>query len=127
MTARRQAQGYGPVLDSVLPVLAALGGELVASEDAEPLDVPLVFEGVVLGFVRPPGLHDAFGRLLERVAGQLGAPLSELSREQKQRAVQLLDEQGAFNVRKSVEDAAEALQVSRFTVYNYLNATKGGQ
>ena len=35
-------------------------------------------------------------------------------------AVALLNEWGAFTLRKSVEDVAEALGVSRFTVYNYL-------
>ena len=42
--------------------------------------------------------------------------------EDKQRAVRLLDERGAFTLRKAVEDVADALGVSRFTVYNYLNS-----
>lgn len=107
-------------LDAVRPVVEALGGALVDPAGAEPLDVPLIWEGEVVAVVRPPDLHGAFDRLLARVAEQLGAPLSELSREEKQRAVQLLEEQGAFNFRKSVEEAAQALNVSRFTVYNYL-------
>ena len=37
------------------------------------------------------------------------------------RAVRLLEERGAFAFRKSAELVAEALGVSRFTVYNYLN------
>jgi predicted transcriptional regulator YheO len=36
--------------------------------------------------------------------------------------VRLLDERGAFQLRKSIEDVADALGVSRITVYNYLNA-----
>jgi hypothetical protein len=99
----------------------ALGGALIAAEEAEPFDVPVVWDGDVVGAVRPPGLHGALDRLLERVSDELGAPLGQLSREDKQHAVQLLDERGAFNFRKSVEDAAQALQVSRFTVYNYLS------
>jgi predicted transcriptional regulator YheO len=61
-------------------------------------------------------------RLIADVERDLGGPLSELSREEKQRAVKLLDEQGAFNLRRSIEDVADALGVSRITVYNYLNA-----
>jgi predicted transcriptional regulator YheO len=34
----------------------------------------------------------------------------------------LLDDRGAFQLRRSVEEVADALGVSRFTVYNYLNA-----
>ena len=37
-----------------------------------------------------------------------------------QAAVALLGNWGAFTLRKSVDDVAEALGVSRFTIYNYL-------
>ena len=45
--------------------------------------------------------------------------------KQKQRAVRLLEERGAFSYRKSAEVVAEALGVTRFTVYNYLNRIRG--
>ena len=60
--------------------------------------------------------------MIEQVEDELGARLPDLSREGKQRAVRLLDERGAFLLRRSVEDVADALGVSRITVYNYLNA-----
>ena len=34
----------------------------------------------------------------------------------------MLDQRGAFTLRRAVEDVADALAVSRITVYNYLNA-----
>ncbi len=82
--------------------------------------------------VRDPGvvngvdgdLHGALGRMIEQVEDELGARLPDLSREGKQRAVRLLDERGAFLLRRSVEDVADALGVSRITVYNYLNAIR---
>ena len=37
-----------------------------------------------------------------------------------------VNERGAFTLRKSVEDVAEALGVSRFTVYNYLERIDSG-
>ncbi|MHB1986602.1 MAG: helix-turn-helix domain-containing protein [Acidimicrobiales bacterium] len=120
----RAPRGEHPFLVAARPVIEALGAEVVASGVGgvqEPLDIPLVWEGEIVGIARPHDLHGALDRLLERVAEELGAPLAELSREDKQRAVQLLEERGAFNLRKSVEDAAQALQVSRFTVYNYLS------
>ena len=116
--------GEHPFVAAVRPVVEALGAEVVTSDadgTLEPLDIPLVWDGEVLGAVRPHDLNRALDRLLDRVAEELGAPLAELSREGKQRAVQLLEERGAFKLRKSVEDAALALQVSRFTVYNYLS------
>ena len=48
--------------------------------------------------------------------------LPTLSREDKQKAIRILDERGAFTLRRAVEDVADAMGVSRITVYNYLNA-----
>ena len=45
-----------------------------------------------------------------------------ITRQGKQDVVRRLDELGAFNLRKAVEDIADRLEVSRFTIYNYLNA-----
>lgn len=86
-------------------------------------DIPLVWEGKTVGALRPPGVHHALDRLVVAVEEELGGPLGGLSREDKQLAVRLLDERGAFQLRKSVEDVADAMGVSRFTVYNYLNAS----
>ena len=65
------------------------------------------------------------GTLLDEVARELGRPLAELSRADKQQAVRLLEERGAFRYRRSAEGVAEALGVTRFTVYNYLNRGRG--
>jgi predicted transcriptional regulator YheO len=56
------------------------------------------------------------------VEKELGAKLALLSRSEKQRAIRLLDERGAFILRRAVEDVADAMGVSRITVYNYLNS-----
>jgi predicted transcriptional regulator YheO len=85
-------------------------------------DIPLAWEGEVVAAVRMPALHGALDRLIESVEKELGAALRELSRNDKQRAIRLLDERGAFILRRAVEDVADAMGVSRITVYNYLNA-----
>lgn len=72
----------------------------------------------------PTHLHGALDRLLDGVAREIGGPLDSLTREQRQRAVRLLDERGAFRMRRSVESVADALGVSRITVYNYLNLSR---
>ncbi len=72
----------------------------------------------------PTTLHDALTRMIGDVELELGAPLVALSREGKQAAVRLLDARGAFLLRKAVEDVADAMGVSRITIYNYLNAEK---
>ena len=47
-----------------------------------------------------------------------------MSRGDKQQLVRYLDERGAFALRKAVERVAATLGVSRFTVYNYLDAAR---
>jgi predicted transcriptional regulator YheO len=111
-----------PLIRSVKPVVDALGATLVPVDQLEASDVPLVWEGRTIGGVRMPPLHGALDRLIDAVEAELGGRLPALSREDKQRAVRLLDERGAFTLRRAVEDVADAMGVSRITVYNYLNA-----
>ncbi|MFI7060251.1 helix-turn-helix domain-containing protein [Kribbella sp. NPDC050124] len=76
------------------------------------------------GAVRTPREGSGVNALLAEVAAELGGSLSGLSRGDKQRAVLLLEAKGAFEYRKSAETVAEALGVTRFTVYNYLNRAR---
>jgi uncharacterized protein YqgV (UPF0045/DUF77 family) len=73
------------------------------------------------------GLHDALDRMVHQVESDLGSSLAELDREGKQAAVRLLDERGAFLLRKAIEDVADTMGVSRITIYNYLNAIREGE
>jgi hypothetical protein len=107
---------------AVKPLVDAVGASLVDVEQREASDVPLVWDGEVVAVVRMPPLHGALDRLIDAVEAELGGRLPELDREDKQRAVRLLDERGAFILRRAVEDVADAMGVSRITVYNYLNA-----
>ena len=111
-----------PLIRSVKPVIDALGASFVAADDMEASDVALVWEGRTVAGVRMPPLHGALDRLIDAVEAELGGRLPMMSREDKQRAVRLLDERGAFILRRAVEDVADAMGVSRITVYNYLNA-----
>jgi hypothetical protein len=111
-----------PLLVALEPVAEALGAALVAPAEVAAGDIPLRWDSALVGGLRLPGVHGTLDRMIGTVEAELGAPLAELSREDKQRAVRLLDERGAFQLRKSVEEVADVLGVSRFTVYNYLNA-----
>jgi hypothetical protein len=116
--------GGHALFDALEPVADALGASLVRSSDLDPADIPLRWEGELVGGLRLPQLHGALSRLIDQVERELGGRLPDLSREAKQQAVHLLDDRGAFLLRRSVEDVADALGVSRITVYNYLNAIR---
>ncbi len=117
--------GAEAFLAALEPVAHAIGARIVGAADAHPSDVLLRWDGVVVGALQLPQLHDALDRLIEGVERELGGRLEDLSREDKQQAIRLLDERGAFVLRRSVEDVADAFNVSRITIYNYLNAVKG--
>lgn len=112
-----------PLATAIAPLLEQIGATAVPVEQRGPGDVVLSWEGVSVLAVRLPGdeLTTALERMIKTVESELGAPLPELPRQEKQRAVRLLEERGAFTLRKSAESVAKALGVSRFTVYNYLN------
>jgi hypothetical protein len=114
--------GVHPLVRAAKPVVDAVGASFVSADDAEPGDVPLIWEGVTVAAVRLPPLHGALERLIDAVETELGDSLPMLTREGKQRAIRLLDDRGAFILRRAVEDVADAMGVSRITVYNYLNA-----
>lgn len=101
---------------------ASLGGEVVPVEAITEGDLTLELDGTVIGGYRHAGLQGALERLIETVERELGRPIGRLDRAGKQEAVRRLDELGAFTLRRAVEDVADRLEVSRFTVYNYLNA-----
>ncbi|HEY3559619.1 MAG TPA: helix-turn-helix domain-containing protein [Kribbella sp.] len=120
-----------PLVQAIAPLVDRLNAELVDPADAARGDVTLEWEGEPVIAVRLPSKGAAtpasdggVQSLLADVAQELGGPLRDLSRHDKQQAVLLLESRGAFEYRKSAEIVAEALGVTRFTVYNYLNRAR---
>lgn len=107
------------------PLLDAIGGDAVEVDAIASGDIPLSWKGELVGAIRLPPLSHALELLVSRIEAELGAPLADLDRVGKQIAVRMLEEQGAFMLRKSIEYVADAMGVSRITIYNYLNALKG--
>jgi len=115
-----------PLLAAVQPLVDAIGASVVEPAEMGDGDIPLVWDDRVVGAVRLPEISRDIDWYLGSVERDLGAPLGALDREDKQRAVKMLNERGAFQLRRSVEQVAEVLGVSRFTVYNYLNRPEDG-
>jgi hypothetical protein len=103
-----------PLVAAIAPLIERLNAELVAPRDAGDDDIPLLWDGEPVVAVRLPS-KGGVQSLLAEVADELGGP---------QHAVLLLESRGAFEFRKSAEIVAEALGVTRFTVYNYLNRAR---
>lgn len=114
-----------PLLEAVRPLVEAMGAEIVDPNGADGDCIILEWEGEPVAGVRVLTLHDALDHLVTQVEGELGGSLAELGRVQKQVAVRLLDERGAFRLRKSINEVADLMGVSRITIYNYLNLIRG--
>jgi uncharacterized protein YqgV (UPF0045/DUF77 family) len=120
--SRRQSLPTHPFVQALAPLAEALDAQVIANGDLAPGDIPLAFDGEILAGIRLPRARGLLDRLIAEVERELGGKLADLNRDDKQRAVKLLNDRGAFNLRRSVEDVADAMGVSRITVYNYLNA-----
>ena len=65
-------------------------------------------------------LSEALDVLIGEAVIEIGVPITQMTRAQKIRLVQSLQEKGAFQIKKAVQIVAERVGVSRFTIYNYL-------
>jgi hypothetical protein len=113
-----------PLLAAIAPLATALDAELVEPADMADGDVPLAWEGTVVGGFRMPSMRNALKRLVAVTESELGGSLADLERTDKQRAVRMLEEKGAFELRRSIEEVADLMGVSRITIYNYLNTVR---
>lgn len=118
-------QPQHPLLQALQPLLDAVGGDAVPPSLLTQSDVPIEWEGEVVGGVRLESLEGALPRMVEQITADFGREFSELTREEKQQAVRMLYERGAFFLRGAVEEIADRMDVSRITIYNYLNAIRG--
>mgnify|MGYP001116825377 CR=1 FL=1 len=59
--------------------------------------------------------------MLQQAVGFVGKPVPNMSKADRLRVVQILDEAGAFEMRKAIPAVASYLDVTRFTIHNYLN------
>ncbi|MGI9585785.1 MAG: helix-turn-helix domain-containing protein [Acidimicrobiia bacterium] len=112
------------VIEAVRPAVEATGSSIIGVDEADQMDVPIEWDGDVIAYARIGSLADALGILVGRIEDELGASLQDLDRSEKQTAIRLLDARGAFQLRKSIEDVADLMEVSRITIYNYLNAIR---
>ena len=113
-----------PVWTAIRPLLDAVGGDVVDTDQLTTGDVPIDWDGQVIGGIRLESLSNALDRLVSHIEEELDGKLIDLPRTEKQAAIRMLDERGAFLLRKSIEDVATMMGVSRITIYNYLNVIR---
>lgn len=71
-------------------------------------------------------IRDVLAGMVTRILGEMGKTPAAMSREEKMEVVKRLEERGAFLVKRSAEQIAEALDLSRYTIFAYLKEIRHG-
>ncbi len=69
-------------------------------------------------------VNELLDSLIEQALDLVGKPVAVMNKEDKVRVVQFLNDAGAFLITKSGDKVAGLLDISKFTLYNYMDAGK---
>jgi predicted transcriptional regulator YheO len=71
-------------------------------------------------------IREVVAGMIARILAEMGKTPAAMSREEKMEVVKRLEERGAFLVKRSAEQVAEALELSRYTIFSYLKEIRHG-
>ena len=69
-------------------------------------------------------VNQLMDNLLQQCEGMFDKPISHLNKDEKMQIIHFLDSKGAFLITKSGDRVCEFLNISKFTLYNYLENTR---
>lgn len=69
-------------------------------------------------------VHDLIENMLERGINYIGKPVDKMTKEDKTRLIEFLDNKGVFTITKAGEKICEALDITRYTFYNLLDTVR---
>jgi predicted transcriptional regulator YheO len=72
-------------------------------------------------------IRDVVAGMVTQTLGEIGKTPVAMTREEKMEVVKRLEERGAFLVKRSAEQVAEALDLSRYTIFAYLKEIRHGE
>jgi predicted transcriptional regulator YheO len=71
-------------------------------------------------------INELLDQMIEEAVASTGKTVSMLTRDDRLTILRILDERGAFSVKRAVERVSRRLGISRVTVYNYLDEIRSG-
>jgi predicted transcriptional regulator YheO len=71
-------------------------------------------------------IREVVAGMITKILGEMGKTPAAMAREEKMEVVKRLEERGAFLVKRSAEQIAEALDLSRYTIFSYLKEIRHG-
>lgn len=70
----------------------------------------------------PTNINDLLDDLIEQSVAMVAKPVALMSKEDKIRAIQFLNRQGAFLVTRSGDKVSKYFGISKYTLYSYIDA-----
>jgi predicted transcriptional regulator YheO len=74
--------------------------------------------------IQDANVVDILRHIIRTTIDEAGVPVSEMSRENKVRIVEFLEDREVFLIKGAVDYVAKMLNVSRYTIYNYLDEVR---
>ena len=72
-------------------------------------------------------IREVVAGMITKILNEMGKTPAAMCREEKMEVVKRLEERGAFLVKRSAEQVAEALDLSRYTIFSYLKEIRHGE
>ena len=69
-------------------------------------------------------MSNLLDELIEQSVALVGKPVAVMNKEDKVRAIQFLNEAGAFLITKSGERVCQYFGISKYTLYSYIGESK---
>jgi predicted transcriptional regulator YheO len=114
------AESGTPTADAPIDLVVALAGAATGdAADSAPTAAPH-------GEWFAHSVDELAGHMIEKAINEIGVPVGLMRKEHKIRVVAELEARGMFLIRDAIETVAASLEVSRFTIYNYLNELAAG-
>ncbi|WP_338045254.1 helix-turn-helix transcriptional regulator [Paenibacillus humicola] len=70
-------------------------------------------------------VNELLDYLLQECQKEIGKPVSHMSKEEKMQAIRFLDQRGAFLIKKAGDRVCQLFDISKYTLYNYLDEGRG--
>lgn len=68
-----------------------------------------------------PSINDLEDQIINEAIAVVGKPVSLMQKEERERFISYLDQKGLFLIKGAIQKVANMLNVSKFTLYNYID------
>ena len=100
---------------SGLMMIQSTIGDLLSTQDKEQTEPERIIN-----------VNAVLDELIDQSVAMVGKPVALMNKEDKVRAIQFLNQSGAFLVTKSGDKVAKYFGISKYTLYSYIDANKDG-